>query len=134
MYFFLCYPDHDLHQCPFQKLNKDLKLSHLFWNNVVFYYGQQIDSTIGNEWRHSWFLDFCKPWCHFDLRLLIPSFSNNTWAIKRPKHNLDLITTKHWQKHVKCYEPNIIVHQNDHQFIHILNQFWQHFKITMILI
>jgi hypothetical protein len=43
-------------------------------------------------------------------------------------HNFDLITTKHWQEHVKCYELKIIVQQNDHRFIHILNQFWEHFK------
>jgi hypothetical protein len=46
------------------------------------------------------------------------------WILKSRINGLNVLGTHLWQENIKCYELKQVMHQNDLQFIHILNIFW----------
>jgi hypothetical protein len=45
----------------------------------------------------------------------------DSWILKSRINGLNVLGTHFWQENIKCYELKQVMHQNDLQFIHILN-------------
>ena len=47
----------------------------------------------------------------------------NKWIFQKINEGLSALSPNFWQDHIKCYELNIVMRQNDLVFINILNRF-----------
>jgi hypothetical protein len=55
----------------------------------------------------------------------------NSWIFRPKLNGLDILETKFWNEHVKCYELKESMRQNNTNFINIVNQFKQLQKIMI---
>jgi hypothetical protein len=52
-----------------------------------------------------------------------PPLLRDKWVFQKINEGLNAIASNFWHDHIKCYELNTIMRQNDLMFINILNRF-----------
>jgi hypothetical protein len=60
-------------------------------------------------------------WCIGDFYQT--SSIQNLWIFKLKTNALNILGTNFWQGNMKCYELKQVMHQNDLEFINIINRF-----------